>query len=487
MIKELVHKIIPSSRIQTIILVIAAALIYVVLCYKLIHYGMLNADEGFYALAAQNVMEGKIPYRDFAYSQMPVLPYLNGMVMKITGYGFVTQRTVNAFWGAVSLVLLIVMGIRNTKYSPVVWGVLAVALSPFWIHYICMGKSYAAANLFLIIAVAGIFLDAQFPVRLLLTAGGGILAVGCRLSVLPAVFVLWGVFLIGTESRKEKLITLGSILCGAITFFLPFYVSAPESFSFWNLHYHLQSTFNRRGLEPLFETFRISPIVILLMCGGALYTAFYYKNMKVQTSGVLLAAWVGVISQLCLKSSYGENVVPFIVLGSVASLAVIQSRKWLLWIKIVIVLSPCVYLILKAPDMSQKWSETVKEPARYISANIKQDGRILTPFPIIALEARRDIFDRVEMGKFAVTSEIDRAQAENLHLLTFEELLQIIGTREPAAIVLTKFASSWNFNWSVPSLQSIPREKGMLFYETIMKNYTVAYENQVFRIVVPVE
>lgn len=35
-------------------------------------------DEGFYMLAARNVLDGRVPYRDFVYPQMPLLPYVYG-------------------------------------------------------------------------------------------------------------------------------------------------------------------------------------------------------------------------------------------------------------------------------------------------------------------------------------------------------------------------------------------------------------------------
>ena len=41
-------------------------------------FGPLNADEGWYLLAAQNVSRGMVPYRDFLYTQGPVLPFVYG-------------------------------------------------------------------------------------------------------------------------------------------------------------------------------------------------------------------------------------------------------------------------------------------------------------------------------------------------------------------------------------------------------------------------
>ena len=38
------------------------------------YFGDLNQDEGWYLLAARNVSDGKLPYRDFAFTQGPMLP-----------------------------------------------------------------------------------------------------------------------------------------------------------------------------------------------------------------------------------------------------------------------------------------------------------------------------------------------------------------------------------------------------------------------------
>ena len=39
-------------------------------------FGDLNQDEGWYLYAARLVSEGKVPYRDFAYPQAPLMPYI---------------------------------------------------------------------------------------------------------------------------------------------------------------------------------------------------------------------------------------------------------------------------------------------------------------------------------------------------------------------------------------------------------------------------
>jgi 4-amino-4-deoxy-L-arabinose transferase-like glycosyltransferase len=92
-------------------------------------YGVINADEGFYAIAARSVSEGKIPYRDFAYTQMPFLPYLNGLWMEIFGFGLLQQRLINASWSLLGL--FAVFGNLRRKYNNALPGfVAAFAIVP---------------------------------------------------------------------------------------------------------------------------------------------------------------------------------------------------------------------------------------------------------------------------------------------------------------------------------------------------------------------
>jgi hypothetical protein len=65
-------------------------------------YGGMNSDEGFYAIAARSVWQGDLPYRDFGHTQMPLLPYINGLMMQFTGFGLFEQRAINGLWGAPS-------------------------------------------------------------------------------------------------------------------------------------------------------------------------------------------------------------------------------------------------------------------------------------------------------------------------------------------------------------------------------------------------
>ena len=68
-------------------------------------FGPLNQDEGWYLLAAQNVSRGMTPYRDFLYTQGPVLPYAYGWIAGAwSDAGVLGGRLVTAVFGLLATV-----------------------------------------------------------------------------------------------------------------------------------------------------------------------------------------------------------------------------------------------------------------------------------------------------------------------------------------------------------------------------------------------
>jgi hypothetical protein len=59
-------------------------------------YRFIDADEGFYLLASRLVFLHKIPYLDFFYTQMPLLPYVYGSWMHFFGESWSTGRALSA-------------------------------------------------------------------------------------------------------------------------------------------------------------------------------------------------------------------------------------------------------------------------------------------------------------------------------------------------------------------------------------------------------
>ena len=60
-----------------------AAVLAVCAAVLAVWFGGLNQDEGWYLYAAQMVRAGKLPYRDFFYTQGPTMPFVYAVLAPV--------------------------------------------------------------------------------------------------------------------------------------------------------------------------------------------------------------------------------------------------------------------------------------------------------------------------------------------------------------------------------------------------------------------
>jgi hypothetical protein len=476
-----------KTRIDSISVLLICIMIisYSSLAYKYINTGDVNADEDFYLLAAKKVMDGELLYRDFGYSQMPVLPYLNGAMMKLVGFGFVEQRFINSVWGALILVLIIILGFSNKDLKPFLCAGLILSTSPYWIYYTCIGKTYAATGFFMTFAAFGILMPMKYHIKAIIVLLGGLLAIGCRLSVAPFVFLLWGILFFQSDTSKQRIAVVCFYLVICAGFFLPFYLSSPENFMFWNIEYNTGSSFSRRGWTSVYEFLLLAPGTLLLASIGILIFFKNFQDHKVHEVGIFITAMVGITFHLLLRASYGEYSTPFIALLSLGAAVVAFRSEVFKIVIIVILLSPLIYLKAPLPPRTQEnIVALIKETSEFIRATIPKGAKILTPLTLIAVQAGYDVVKGSEMGKFGLTTEIEVQRARRLGLLPYQDLISLVETQTPKAIIFGN-RLNWNFFWTVPSLKPVKKEFKNNFYQKLSENYYVAFYNAMFLVFLP--
>jgi len=471
--------------LPTAILFLLIMVVYAAFAWSLIYTGELNADEGFYCLAAEKVIEGQVPYRDFAYSQTPVLPYVNGLAMKILGFGYLQQRTINAFWGFLTLAITFYIGLRCTDKAAGLMAIWTTAASLFWIHFICMGKTYAATGLFLILAMLGISVPRSYYKKVLVFSIAGALAIGCRFTAAPAVFVLWLFLLLQAETTKNRVIGIVLPIFVQIMLLLPFLLANSENFIFWNISYHLGSSFNRRGWLSIRESLCLAPAVLVIITAGTILVILKLRQFKIQELSALFAAIAGIATQLSLKSAYGETLVPFIPLGAVGAATILSKWKYFRELCFAVLIFSMLAWSGPRPTTSDSTLKALFNTAKFVNANTTPEGPVLTSLPIIAIEAQRKVFENLEMGMFSLTSEIPEEKARRLHLVTPRILTELVETQKAKAIVLHSFPSLWNFYWSVPSLKKADPEQMSFFLQALNKYYNIAFVEHPFAVFLP--
>src|SRR5690606_37005983 len=78
----------------------------------LLYFRRVNLDEGWYLGAAKLVYAGKALYRDFAYTQTPLLPYLYGLLQPVFGLGIYQGRFLTVLLGLTAWLLSAVSAYR---------------------------------------------------------------------------------------------------------------------------------------------------------------------------------------------------------------------------------------------------------------------------------------------------------------------------------------------------------------------------------------
>ncbi|MCP4604772.1 MAG: hypothetical protein GY847_30335 [Proteobacteria bacterium] len=433
----------------------------------------MSADEGFYALAARNVMEGKLPYRDFAYTQMPLLPYLNGIVFELFGYGLTEQRIVNAVWATIGLLAIILaLKHRLELWEPGLVAAFSVAASPHWTVMQAMGKTYGAAGMFLVLSAISVFTTYSLRWRTVAFAVTGTLAAGCRLSCAPVLAILGLVLFFEAKDWKERFICTGIPLGIAAITLLPFFAASLENALFFVWTYHLESIFLRPRLVQAEEWWTVSPAAILLLLTGILSLPFHIKKHNWTVIFLLMAGLTGITVPMMPRSAYGNYITPVVLVAASAGVLAIWTIPW-------VKTSPFRYAFWFLPALTflhplpVDTISTIRdsERAAVLLARDIPPGPILTPVTIVAVESGRSVIRGTDMGMFSAMRPRDRKKARILNLTTIPDLVDVVRKQRPAAIVKMKGNSVWNFKWAVPSLHRQPQNHYKKFTASIKKHY----------------
>jgi len=206
---------------------------------------LVDQDEGFYLLAARLSLEGKHPYIDFFYPQMPLLPYLYGWWMAVAGVSWMAARSFSA---ACSVILGALLYWRLAREpGTAVAGLLGVVLfvsSSLALGWFPLVKPHALSTLLLFASWLAMEHRSRAPDRMALGLAGAMLglAIDTRLilaGTVPAFLVgCWQ----GRQTWPERRQALGWFMGGLALTLSPnlwFMARDLNTFAFDNLGYHM--------------------------------------------------------------------------------------------------------------------------------------------------------------------------------------------------------------------------------------------------------
>ena len=192
-----------------------AALAAVVLGGASVGMGGLNQDEGWYLYAANLVAEGELPYRDFFFTQGPLLPIVySAFTFVWKTWGLLGARLFNLAVGGAGILFACALAarltLRESRKPAVLVTFFLLATNLYHLYYLAIPKTYALAALFVAVGfyLLSFAVEASCgrPKRVLLAAASGLclaFAAGTRISLGATLAVVGFGLLVGAVRKSS--------------------------------------------------------------------------------------------------------------------------------------------------------------------------------------------------------------------------------------------------------------------------------------------
>lgn len=464
--------------------------LYLINSILFIILGQANADEGWYLYASKLVYSGQQPYRDFAFTQTPLLPYIYGVVQNLCFQSIYLGRITSVIFSSIAFILSVIIAKKHG--GEMAGGITSLlgATFTFGIYFQTITKTYALTTFFFMLAFFILTSNLNLDWKLILSTVFVLLATLTRLSALffAIPFIAYA-FCFSSHKVKLLLITLCLLPLLWIS------VSALQNFdaTIWGLVTHHTSQWGRLSLiERLAEVinFRIPSLLISFSLYFFLWLTVllvefrliktnikYYCSILITTIGLLLFS----IPNLISGGFYTEYFVPFVFVSfpitSIAFVKIFYRKGKFTKIFMEVVLCSAMILGLIRGgyyyiDVSGGRTpiDEIKKASAIISENSTLNDKIFVLEALwLAIESQREVMQNMTMAQFSFY-DTDTKTANKLHLVNSEIILSYINNSDPRIIVFT------DLDWHIIQKSS--------YYENIInslyKNYRLIYSQDDF-------
>lgn len=498
---------------------VAASVVFALLNVVL---GPLNQDEGWYLYAALEVAQGRMPYKDFFFTQGPVMPAIYALLSPIWApFGILGGRCLTAFLGLLATYLFAETAANCVRRQHifevrlVVWALSACNLYHSYFNVIpktyALGSCLLAAG-FLFLSVTRSFSNGRGDKRLLPIKGWAAilsgfffaLAGGTRASlVLPLPIV--GIWLIAKRSRAGKWswfrFALGGAL-GLLCVYGPALLFAREEFLFAH-SFHGERT----GGGLLFVAGALARLCryYLLMGGLAFYFIFRKLVERPHTDefpgyrAPLASLWIWCFCvifaiQLMMPVPYDDYQVPIMGVGAMAlaicCVGVKENARRFRLVSGTALLALTLFTV--SSPMAQRWffvrqdcfwTETRKMPAlfqlrvaaveiRRLLPETAESPSLLTMDTYLAVEAGLPVPQGMEMGPFSYFPELTDEEAARFHVHNTRSFLKLIQEENAPIAALSGYSFTIGSPKMVDMRGSADRE---VIFNLIRQMYAPAF------------
>lgn len=221
--KGITQRVLAALRVQASFLILALVLLAELAL--LLWYRQVNLDEGWYLWASKLVYEGKVLYRDFAYTQTPLLPYIYGLSQQVLGEGLYQGRLFTLALTLATVALCVATAARVAGRSAALICLAFFTLSFFALAQFSYTATYALTAFFMTAALWVAVSGWAERWRIFLAVGLAALAVAVRLSAIVVMPPLLLYLVWQSRARGRTLVFSLSVALVWLALVLGFYWS----------------------------------------------------------------------------------------------------------------------------------------------------------------------------------------------------------------------------------------------------------------------
>lgn len=464
-------------------------------------FGPLNQDEGWYLLAAQNVSRGMTPYRDFLYTQGPVLPYAYGWIAGAwSDAGVLGGRLVTAVFGLLATVFFaLVAGELARRRDPDAFGpafflaFVLLGLSPDWSYFTAIPKTYALGSFLLALGFA-LSLGAPGRPNRRGAAIAGIcfaLAAATRATLCLAAVPVWIALIVAARrdrARRFDWLWFAVGCAAALAFaYAPFLLECPDNFLFSQTYHTARAAapfgewlvlragflcFLAQGYPALIAAAAILAAVAVFRTREAGGAAGPADPSRVLYFAVVVAFVLLTLAHFLVPFPYADYNTPAMPLAAVALavplgglVARANLRPW----RVGLAALAASLAFVAASPWPMKWVDGEQHLFWFHSsldsalARLRRAGRvvreqnpegkpILAQDAYLAVEAGVPVVPGFEMGPFSIFPDLsdDEARAHRVHNVATAEKAIREADYDVAAL------SGYTFLLGCPSTEPLP-------------------------------
>jgi len=461
------------------------ALIYLLCLLYYAHLRPLDGDEGYYTTAARLVWEGKVPYKDFAYQQGVLLPYIYSWIWGIYPQSLVAMRFLSGVCGTIAVLLWGAWLVSSRRFSAtVVLATFAVIVcNPYWVWWNIAVKTFAVANLLVSLTMIGLYYGLQtrkpywyFVAGLALGACGS-----ARALYAPLVPVVLGWLLQMEWRSKRRLMGAAAFLGGATCGVLPMIVSfatGPQAFIFNNVSYrsllspheslrHSVHVYLNNLVSLWHHTYFV--LTVLLAVAGFLSLLRLHTRKQgpynredyffLQTTLLMLVVYIATASIPfpVFDQYFTSPLLPFLVFFIAEGL-----RYWLRFRSVTLLALAVVLPLLFLQGIKGESAEyaftrnlhldSFRRVTKVLEANSRENDAVLSIWPGYVFESGRRYFPGSEnQFNYAVGSKLSPEARARYHLLSGADVVDAISSGKVDVFISS--ASKYYLNATLPATE----------------------------------